>query len=275
MPHARELVLLHGFTGSAASWDAALLDDLRRRAGLEVRAVDLPGHEVGERRSADAGREDGPDDAGTRGVGQPHATVTLEDAFRSVDQAARGPTSLCGYSMGGRIALQYAAAYPGRVERLVLESATPGLVTEEERAARRDADEALARSLERHGIRRFLDDWEALPLFATQARLDARILERQRQGRLAHDPRALAAALRGLGTGVLPPLWDGLERLRIPTLLIVGEHDVRYRDLAERMARKLPSARVQVVPGAGHNVHLEQPGSWLGAVADFLRITRA
>src|SRR5690606_30531101 len=134
-------------------------------------------------------------------------------------------------------------------ERLVLESASPGLAGEDERAARREADEELARGLERHGIRPFVERWEALPLFATQARLDAGTLERQRRQRLAHDPDALAAALRGLGTGSLPSLWHEIERVRMPTLLLVGERDARYRELAERMAHKLPAARVRVVPG--------------------------
>ena len=69
----------------------------------------------------------------------------------------------------------------------------------------------------------------------------------------------LAAALRGLGTGVMDPLWERLAQLKIPVTLVVGERDEKFRAIAERMATALPDPRVEVVPGAGHAVQLERP----------------
>jgi 2-succinyl-6-hydroxy-2,4-cyclohexadiene-1-carboxylate synthase len=243
-------VLLHGFTGSASAWDSRLVDGLAG-VGLPPVLVDLPGH------GADAGAVD-------------PAAFTLEAALARIDAAGDGPTDLIGYSMGGRLALHFAVAHPERVRRLVLESASPGLENEAERAARRAADEALAADIEREGIEWFVEHWESRPLFATRQRIDPSTLARVRHLRLRNDPGSLAAALRGLGTGALPSRWDDLERLGPPTLLLAGELDTKFVTVARRMAEAMPNARLAVIPGVGHSVHLEAPAAWLDAVVGFL-----
>lgn len=245
-------VLLHGFSGSPASWEPRLVDGLAG-AGLTPVMVDLPGH------GSDAGASD-------------PSRFTLAAALDRVESAGRWPEDLVGYSMGGRVALHFAAAFPGCVRRLVLESASPGLVTEAERVERRVADEALAADIESKGIEWFVEHWESQPLFQTRQHLAPAALTRHRELRLRNDPRSLALALSGLGTGALPPLWSELARIDIPTLLIVGELDEKFVDIAERMTRSMPDARMVVVPGAGHTVHMEAPVAWLEAVVGFLTV---
>jgi 2-succinyl-6-hydroxy-2,4-cyclohexadiene-1-carboxylate synthase len=172
--------------------------------------------------------------------------------------------------MGGRIALHYALGHPDRVSRLVLESASPGLSDPRDRAARVASDEALARALEADGIEGFVNRWEALPLFESQQALPEAVRAEVRRRRLTNDPRSLAASLRGIGTGTLPSLWDRLEEVAQPVLLLVGALDSRFVTIARRMAARLPTAEVHVVGGAGHRVHLERPREWLEAVTRFL-----
>ncbi len=182
------------------------------------------------------------------------------------------PTHVVGYSMGARLALALAVRHPERVRTLVLESGSPGLASEEERSARCASDEALASELEREGIVPFVDAWEARPLFASIARrlsVEARAAVRAR--RLAHDPRGLAAALRGLGTGSLPSFWEDLPGLDLPVLLLAGAEDAKFVEIASAMASRLPRATLRIVPEAGHTVHLEQPVRWLEAVTGFLK----
>jgi 2-succinyl-6-hydroxy-2,4-cyclohexadiene-1-carboxylate synthase len=248
---ARYPVLLHGFTGSSASWGERVIDGLTG-ARLTPVLVDLPGH----------GRNSGSGDP---------PIITLDDALATVAAAGDWPTDLAGYSMGGRIALHFAAAYPERVSRLVLESASPGLATAEERAARRATDEDLASTLLRDGIEVFVDRWEAQPLFESRSAHDSAELARQRELRLQNDPASLASALRGLGTGALPSLWERLPEISTPTLLLVGALDRKFVEIAERMAGVMADARVIRVEGAGHTVHLERPEAWLAAVTAFLR----
>ena len=222
-----------------------------RRVGIDPLPLDLPGHGA---RAGAVGEDD----------------LTLEATVESILSAAPQAFHLVGYSMGGRIALHVALRAPHRVRRLVLESASPGLETEEERQARRRADADLARSIVEDGMEAFLRRWEALPLFSSQTRLPSEVRARHRAGRLANDPRSLAAALRGLGTGALPSLWSRLGEIEVPTLLVVGERDGKFVEIGRRMQGLLPLARFEVVEDAGHTVHLERPEAWVKAVGAFL-----
>jgi 2-succinyl-6-hydroxy-2,4-cyclohexadiene-1-carboxylate synthase len=245
-------LLLHGFTGSSSSWGRVLT--AIRTLGGEVSALDLPGH-------------------GARGGEPGPGTSSLASTLTEVDESLSsegGEQALVGYSMGGRIALHYAHRNPGRLDRLVLESASPGLASEEERAQRIAADEELADALEREGLEAFVDRWEALPLFATQRALPESIREELRERRLLGRATGLAWALRVLGTGRLPSLWDALSGIDVPTLVLVGGLDAKFLEIGERMAEQLPRASLHVVPDAGHAIHLERPDAWAQAVGDFL-----
>jgi 2-succinyl-6-hydroxy-2,4-cyclohexadiene-1-carboxylate synthase len=160
-----------------------------------------------------------------------------------------------GYSQGGRLCLQLALDHPEVVRRLVLVSASPGIADAAERAARRESDERLAREIERDGVDAFLERWLSQPLFATlpsdRTDIEAR--------RAANTVESLTGQLRLLGQGVQPSNWERLGELRVPVLLVVGELDAKYADIAHRMAEQIPDARVEVVSGAGHACHLEQP----------------
>jgi 2-succinyl-6-hydroxy-2,4-cyclohexadiene-1-carboxylate synthase len=243
-------ILLHGFTGSSLSWGDAVLDGLASAAGAPV-LVDLPGH-------------------GRYAQGSDERVVTLAAALAAIDDAGEWPDDIVGYSMGGRIALHFAAAHPGRVRRLVLESASPGLADPKERAERRLQDESLADRIEREGVPSFVDYWEARPLFESRLQLPDDVRSRQRAERLRNTEGGLASSLRGLGTGALPSLWERLPAIDVPTLIVAGELDSKFVDIGRRMAQHLPDARLTIVSGAGHTVHLEKPDEWLEVVGSFL-----
>jgi len=247
------VVLLHGFTGSSAAWG-----DLPARGhdvtGRSWVPIDLPGH-GGPGGVADASA-DSPD--------------LLGSVTRRVADAAQGVFDLVGYSMGGRLALHVADRLSGRVRRMVLESASPGLASARDRALRSRADETWARTLEEDGLAAFVEAWERQPVLRASSRRSTEVTERIRKVRLGHRAEHLAAALRGLGTGALPSLWHRLSALPQPTLLLAGAEDRKFVDIAERMHALLPRARVEVVPEAGHAVHLDRPDAWLAAVARHL-----
>lgn len=251
--HRPALVLLHGFTGSAAGWGAHL--DAFAAAGLPVIAFDLPGH----------GASDAPADPARYALERTREDIPAALARLGVTP---GQAVLLGYSMGGRVAL--CAAFSGFFRALVLESASPGLATARERAARRAADEALAARIERGGVPAFVDEWERLPLFASQAALPADVRAALRAQRLRNAPAGLASSLRGAGTGAQPSFWERLPELAIPTLLLAGALDAKFTAIAERMAAALPCATLRVVPGAGHTVHLERPDVFDALVLEFV-----
>ncbi|MHB1192882.1 MAG: 2-succinyl-6-hydroxy-2,4-cyclohexadiene-1-carboxylate synthase [Longimicrobiales bacterium] len=244
-------LLLHGFTGSSHTWGPAVLDGLASAVGPPV-LVDLPGH----------GRHAG-DAAPWR--------FTFEAVEAEIGALSRGgPVDLVGYSMGGRFALAYAVRNPERVRRLVLESSSPGLETQEERSERKTSDEALARFIEKEGIEAFVERWEAMELFESQGALPADARATHRARRLLNHPRSLAAALRGLGTGTLPSYWGSLPGLRVPVLVLVGALDRKFSAIGARMVESLPDARLVQIADAGHAIHLERPDAWLGTVLNFL-----
>jgi 2-succinyl-6-hydroxy-2,4-cyclohexadiene-1-carboxylate synthase len=226
------VVLLHGFAGTGRAWDPVVerLDPERYTA----LAPDLRGH--GSARAA--------------------RPISLDAVVADVLATAPPRFALCGYSMGGRIALHVALAAPERVERVTLVATTAGIDDEAGRAARREADERLAVFAETATIEQFADRWAAQPLFAATPPEAARIW---REDLLRNDPGALAAVLRGLGAGAMAPLWDRLPDLTMPATVVAGERDEKYVALAERLAAALPDATVVLVPGAGHGLPREAP----------------
>ena len=195
-----------------------------------------------------------------------YAEPTLTTSIQIVQDAGAGG-AVVGYSLGGRIALHAAVRNPAAFRALVLVGATPGIDDETVRRSRRAADESLADWFETERIDAIVDFWESQPVFATQ---DHDLVIAQRPGRLAHDPRWLAAMLRATGQGALDPVWDRLRAITAPVLALAGEHDDNYAAIAERMAAELPEGRFATVPDAGHAAHLEQPEAVAELVGDFL-----
>ncbi|MEK7693277.1 MAG: 2-succinyl-6-hydroxy-2,4-cyclohexadiene-1-carboxylate synthase [Chloroflexota bacterium] len=249
--HGFPLLALHGFTGSAATWRPFAASWPRHR----IIAVDLIGH----------GASDAP--AGESRYTMAHCTADLAALLDALDVER---AAVLGYSMGGRVALQFALAAPDRVAALVLESASPGIDDAGDRAARVAADRALADGIEGDGVQAFVDHWEALPMWATQAALPDEVRERLRAQRLRNSASGLANSLRGMGAGAQEPVLNRLDELRMPVLLIAGEQDTKYRQLAHDMREHIRNAHINIVEGAGHAAHLERPAAFAPLVKEFL-----
>lgn len=247
------VVLLHGFTGSLATWDAVVAALVPSFTAVRL---DLLGH----------GGSDAPDDP---------ARYSMEEAVADIgalaDRLGLGRFHLVGYSFGGRVALHVALAMPERLRSLVLEGASPGIPSEPERAARRAADAELADFIEREGTAAFVARWEQLPLFATERALPDAVREAIRAERLAQRPRGLANSLRGAGAGSQAFLLPLLPSLTVPALLVAGALDAKYSEWARTMAAALPNARAAIVPEAGHAVHRERPEAFVQLLVEHLK----
>lgn len=248
------LVLLHGFTGSAANWHE-LFPQLAA-PGRRLIALDMLGH----------GQSDAPSDPARYAMEHCQADILATLEALGVQP---GEAILLGYSMGGRIALY--TAFSGFFRALILESASPGLAGPAEREQRRLSDNALAERIEREGVEAFIDTWEKLPLFASQNSLPLEARRRLRAQRLANRASGLANSLRGVGTGVQPALHERLHEFELPVLLLAGELDSKFCRIAREMAGQMPQARLEIVPGAGHTIHLEQPARFVASVDAFCR----
>lgn len=245
------LLLLHGFTGSKGTWEFLM----PMLAGCRLVAPDLIGH----------GQTDSPESP---------ARYSMEQAARDIkaiiDRLGLDSVHILGYSMGGRLALSFASHYPQYVKSLILESSSPGLKTEAERKSRRDRDELLAARIEAEGIERFVDEWEQIPLFASQQRLSAGIKRRIREERLGQTAKGLANSLRGMGTGAQPSWWGRLNSFRFPVLLITGSEDQKFCRIASEMEKQLKNSRWETVPETGHAIHVENGEKFGKIVRAFL-----
>lgn len=256
------VLVLHGFTGCGESM-AGVARALAGRA--RVLRVDLLGH----------GRSDAPGAPDVRSrADAPRSPYRMEravsDLVALLDAEGEPAAHVVGYSLGARVALALGVAAPSRVRSLALLGGRAGIEDPAERAARRRADEALAAAIETRGLAWFVDHWMALPLFATQRRLGPAFLGRARAARLRNRPHGLANSLRGVGAGAQPPLFDALGTLDRPVWLAAGAQDPKFAGLARDLARRLPRARVHLVPGAGHAAHMESPDAFAAALLAFL-----
>ncbi len=246
------VLFLHGFMGSAEDWSGVV-------AALEDRfyciAVDLPGH------------------GGSLRLPYPDSYTMDGAARRLLDLLDAEDVDRCvvaGYSMGGRLALYLALRHPERCAGLFLESASPGLETEAEQTARRETDDRRANRLETEDFKEFLEDWFRQPIFVSLAR-DQALLGRTIESRRRNDPAELAKSLRAMGTGCQPSLWDELPGLRIPALAVAGAMDEKFVKIANSIAASSSVIRATVIPGAGHNVHVEALEAYIRLLEDFLR----
>jgi pimeloyl-ACP methyl ester carboxylesterase len=249
---AQDLVLLHGFTGHARSWDSfaeAMSRDYR------VLALDQRGH--GETEWAP------PDQYGV--------FYQVSDLEAFVAELGLDGFALLGLSMGGRNAFHYAGARPAALERLVIvdigpEVATAGSARITAGVQANDvfdsADDAIAQArranpnADEHEQRhRVTHNLMPTP--------DGRVTYRyDRALRDPNNPRPRPAPEEG---------WRLLANIGVPTLLVRGEvSDVLSPEMAQRMVETIPDCRFVEVPGSGHSIPLERPKEFLAAVRTFL-----
>ncbi len=245
---------LHGFTGGGGDF-APLAEIFPEYPWL---APDLPGH------APELSAPGAPsDDCGLE------ASLKYLDAF--IGKAATETKVLLGYSLGGRLALRYALARPGRITGLALIGTSPGIQDDAERMARREEDEILAKKILAKGVTAFLDEWQKHPLIATQARLSAALRAAMRDRRLRLRKEGLAASLRQFGQGSLESAWSKLGELRVPVLLCAGVEDEKYTAIAHAMQARCSQAEVFIVPNAGHMAHLENRDAFAARLRAFLK----
>jgi len=248
---ASTLVLLHGYTGHARTWDrfAEGVTDRYR-----VLALDQRGH--GESAWA--------------GAGNYAVTEMTEDLIAFVAALKLNRFTLLGLSMGGMVAMDYAGRRPAELERLVIVDIGPELVTAgAERIRERQEDPDVFASRE--------------AAFAAIRSVSPIPPEDHLRRRVYNNLMALAdgsftwrydRALRSIGElKVRPPEdgWLSCAAVTVPTLVVRGElTDILAPEIAQRMIETIPNARLVTVEGSGHAVPLDKPDGFLEATRGFL-----
>ncbi|WP_042460798.1 2-succinyl-6-hydroxy-2,4-cyclohexadiene-1-carboxylate synthase [Neobacillus dielmonensis] len=245
-------VLLHGFTGDSSTWAP-----FSNRWGGDRQLIipDIIGH----------GQTEAPNDL--------HLYNIESAAYQLnclLDQLGISKTDMLGYSMGGRLALTFSILYPNKIGKLVLESTSPGLKTEDEREARRKNDAELAKKIREKGLEEFVNHWEKIPLFHSMEQLPDETRLKIRQQRLGNSVEGLTNSLIGMGTGSQPSWWNHLQELTSEVLLVTGEKDEKFCRIAKQMLPHLKNGKWITVENAGHAIHVEEPEFFGTIISDFL-----
>lgn len=252
------MLCLHGFTGDGLDFEVLLTQSGSHVPHAQIWSVDLLGH----------GRSWSPEDA---------SFYETEEAIRQLDAVVEEVMShgakrlvMMGYSMGGRLALQWALRRQEKLVGLVLVSASPGIVSMSERVARRAKDAGLCEMITSQGVPEFLEFWQQIPLLRSQAQISPKYREAMHVRRQTRQPQGLVGSLTGFGAGQMPAVWDELDTLMLPTMYVSGALDEKYDAIGRRVALRMPTCDVHVIPGAGHSPHLEDPGKVWPLIIDYL-----
>lgn len=252
---APPVVLLHGLTGHARTWDA-LARDLS--ADFCVIALDQRGH----------GDSD-------RAAGGDYRVATMAaDVAGFADGLGLGRFALLGLSMGGRVGIAYAGDHAARIERFCIVDIGPEIHLPGMERIR----QMMAGTPER------IESEEQAVEYVRRA--NPRMAEAGLGERVRHGLRPLAGggfewkydkALRDMmrqgGRGESTDLWEPLRRITAPALLVRGaESDILSAEVAKRMIDALPDGRLLEIPGAGHTVPADQPEAFARAVRAFLDV---
>ena len=249
---APPVVLLHGITGHARVWDHLAG---RLVPGRRVLALDQRGH---------GDSDPAPDDD--------YRVATMADdvaAFAGRLQLDR--FALLGHSMGGRIAIQYAAAHAGRLERLIIVDIGPDI----ELAGLQRVRGMMSQSPERIES----EEWAVEYIRRANPLQDVDLLRQRVHHGLKRLPDGeltwkYAKGLRDMmraGRRDVVDLWEPLPRIPCPTLVVRGaESDILSPEVAKKMTERLPAGRLVEIPGAGHTVPADRPDDFVRHVRAFL-----
>ena len=180
--------------------------------------------------------------------------LTVEDMAALLRHLGIQQTVIGGLSLGGYISLEFQLAHPEMVRALILCNTGPGYRKDEARAGWNDFSIGYAKRFEERGL-------EGL----------GRGIEIDETRQYQRSAAGLAMAARGILTQRDANVMEHLEQIEVPTLIILGADDERYKAGGEYMAAKIPNARKVVIENAAHAVNLYQPEKFNAAVLEFLR----
>jgi len=227
---------LHGFTGSVNSWISVI-----KKFNKYSYAIDIPGHQKSHFKDL-------------------NLEYTINDfcyeLYIMLNELKINKINLCGYSMGGRLAIAFANKFPSKINSLTLESSSLGLKESETRSERFYNDKILAEKL-RLDLRSFMHEWESNILFKNQKIRNSRGWENQRENRFLHDKIQLAYSLEIFTPSNMPYYDKAFQEFNFPIYIINGSEDDKYIKIGKEMLRLNLNAKQYIIKEAGHNTHLE------------------
>lgn len=253
---AAPLLLIHGWGMHGGMWGGVAE---KLAAHCRVLAVDLPGH----------GHSSRGEDRGSRIEGQ-GALITLDSIVDMLSAQFSEPLTVCGWSLGGQVAMRWAARHPQQVSRLVLTASTPCFVRRADWPSAMAAETLaeFAAALQQNyalTLRRFL----ALQVRGSEQ--ERELLATLRNALFSRGEPDLAALQGGLEILRDCDLRSTLSDIKQPALVIAGERDTLTPSQASQyIAARMPNASLATISGAAHAPFLSHPDEFVKHVVNFL-----
>jgi 3-oxoadipate enol-lactonase len=192
--------------------------------------------------------------------------LVWQDAVRLIEQLAGGPVHFCGLSMGGFVAMRMAARRPDLLRSLILMETSPD-PEPIENVGRYRTLSAVTKLL---GPKVIKNKVAPIMLGKTILTDPKRRTELATYVELMSRRKDVWRAVNGVIDRA--PIYSELGRIKLPTLVIVGDEDVATPRLkAERIAGAIAGAKLVTIPGAGHSSPVEQPALVTAAMTEFLQ----
>jgi 2-succinyl-6-hydroxy-2,4-cyclohexadiene-1-carboxylate synthase len=246
------VLFLHGFTGCAEDW-FPVFEQMPDK--YNYIALDITGH----------GKSDSPVDPSK------YTVESLTSQIKYIkDHLTPNKIFILGYSMGGRLALNYAITYPDDIKGLILESTSAGIKNDEERQKRYEGDLKIVEYIETHSLEEFIEMWQDQEIFNTQRRFSNDKLKKIKKKKASGSKIGYANSLKGFSTGIMPPVHDKLKKIPVKTLLITGDLDSKFTGINARLSKRFFKAKHKIVRNSGHNTHLEDSKRFIEIVINYL-----
>jgi len=247
------IIFLHGFAGQADDWIFLFKKVLDNN--FYPIAIDLIGH----------GKSDKPDDE----------NLYIEESLllqlhNVISNMCLDNFVLCGYSLGGRLALSYATIYNKNLKALILESSTPGIEETQLQLERINNDKLLAKKIKDEGVEKFFEFWYNIPLFQSLKLQNEIVLSNLIKKRTNNSVIGLSNMMVGFSQGYMSSKWKILTNINTKTLLLSGSLDTKFTNINIQMNELLKYSTFLIIENAGHIPHLENPSLFENYLLNFL-----
>lgn len=239
------ILFIHGFTGSSSTWKQTM-----KNINSSSLSIDMPGH--GESKFNKLNVEYTYND-------------WSNDLYLILNQLNINKINICGYSMGGRLALHFSIKYPHMVNKLILENTTLGIEEYDLRKEKYEQDVELSKTIE-FSKNKFFTTWQDNPLFIKQEARNKEEYLIQKKIRNNQDKYQLAKALRSFSVGNIKFLLQDFQNLNFPIYSINGSEDNKYIKEGRVMLRVNIKAEQYIINNASHNTHLENPIDFISTI---------
>lgn len=247
------IVFFHGFTGSAKDWH--FIENKMPDKFTPI-VIDLLGH----------GKTSSPD-----GFEKYSIDNQIDQINKLFNILEISKPILVGYSMGGRLALSYSMEYQREIRALILESTSFGIQDLDDKENRIKNDNLLAKKILNSSLEEFINYWMSIPLFNSLKKIPTENLEQVIKRKITSNNKiGLQNSLLGFSSGKMKNYYPLLNKLNFQTLLIAGELDLKYHEIAEKVNGMLSFSELEIIKDCGHNVHLENPEEFLKLLNKFL-----